>query len=108
MVAAPETIATMYSKKTDSMTVNVSVYMWHKETKTEALLNSGATHNFIDAQAITLLGLGTQDLPQTLQVNNVDGTINQARGITQYCNLWVRQGDKTVKLGFYVTNLGCD
>jgi hypothetical protein len=26
--------------------------------------------------------------------------------ITQYCNLWIRQGTKVVKLGFYVANLG--
>jgi hypothetical protein len=98
----------MYSKKTDSITIDVSVYMWHKKTKTEALLDSGATHNFIDSRAITVLGLGTQNLPQVLQVNNVDGTVNQAGSITQYCNLWIKQGDKTVKLGFYIANLGHD
>jgi hypothetical protein len=98
----------MYSKKTDSMTVVLTVKMWHKETKTEALLDSGVTHNFIDSRAINTLGLGTRTLPQTLQVTNVDGTINQAGSITQYCNLWISQGDKTVKLGFYVANLGRD
>jgi hypothetical protein len=98
----------MYSKKTDSMTVVLAVKMWHKETKTEALLDSGATHDFIDSRAITTLGLGTRTLPQTLQVTNVDGTVNQAGSITQYCNLWISRGDKTVKLGFYVANLGQD
>jgi hypothetical protein len=98
----------MYSKKTDSITIDISVYMWHKKTKTEALLDSGATHNFIDSQAITALGPGTRNLPQALQVNNVDGTINQAGSITQYCNLWIKQGDKTVKLGLYIANLGRD
>ena len=38
----------MYSSKLDSMTIEVSVYMWHRKTYTEALLDSGATHNFID------------------------------------------------------------
>jgi hypothetical protein len=55
-----------------------------------------------------VLGLGTQNLPQVLQVNNVDGTVNQAGSITQYYNLWIKQGDKTVKLGFYIANLGHD
>ena len=70
------------------MTVTVSVHMWHKKTETEALLDSGATHNFIDTRAVTSLGLGTWNLPHSLQVNNVDGTINQAGSITRYCNLW--------------------
>ena len=90
------------------MTVKISVHMWHKKTETEALLDSGATHNFIDTRTVTSLGLGTRNLPHTLQVNNVDGTINQARSIMQYCNLWVRRSDKMVKLGFYVANLGHD
>jgi hypothetical protein len=48
----------MYSKKTDSMTIPISVYMWHKKTETKALLDSGATHNFIDERAVKTLGLG--------------------------------------------------
>jgi hypothetical protein len=98
----------MYSKKKDSMTIPLSVYMWHKKTETTALLDSGATHNFIDKRAITSLGLGTRTLPYPLQVNNVDGTINSEGSITRFCNLWIRQGDRTVKLGFYVANLGSD
>src|ERR1700677_3796860 len=98
----------MYSTKENSMTVTVSVHMWHQKTETEALLDSGATHNFIDARTVISLGLGTRNLPHSLQVNNVDGTINQAGNITRYCNLWVRRGDKISKLGFYVANLGHD
>jgi hypothetical protein len=37
-------LATMYSNKKDSMTISVQIYMWHKTTITEALLDSGATH----------------------------------------------------------------
>jgi hypothetical protein len=95
----------MYSKKKDSMTIPLSVYMWHKKTETTALLDSGATHNFINKRAVSSLGLGTRSLPHPLQVNNIDGTINSEGSITQYCNLWIRQGTKTVKLGFYITNL---
>jgi hypothetical protein len=79
----------MYSKKKDSMTIPLSVYMWHKKTKTSALLDSGAMHNFIDKRAITSLGLGTRTLSHPLQVNNVDGTINSEGSITQFCNLWI-------------------
>jgi hypothetical protein len=96
----------MYSKKKDSMTIPLSVYMWHKMTETTALLDSRATHNFIDKRAVSSLGLGTRSLPHPLQVNNVDRTINSKGSITQYCNLWIQQGRKVVKLGFYVANLG--
>jgi hypothetical protein len=101
-------VANMYSNKKDSMTIPISVHMWHKKTETKVLLDSGATHNFIDKRAVNSLGLGTRSLPHPLQVNNVDGSLNQEGNITQYCNLWICQKDKTVKLGFYVANLGSD
>ena len=98
----------MYSTKKDSMTIQVQVHAWHKKTKTSTLLDSGATHNFIDTRAIKSLGLGTRLLTQPRVVHNVDGTINQAGTITRYCNLWIQQGEKTSKLGFFVANLGHD
>ena len=98
----------MYSSKPDSMTISVRVHMWHKKTKTEALLDSGATHNFIDKRAVKALGLGTKDLRQPLRVNDVDGTENQAGRITEFCNLRLKQGDRTSKQGYYVANLGRD
>ena len=44
----PAQVATMYSTKEDSMMIPISVYMWHQMTPIETLLDSGATHNFID------------------------------------------------------------
>ena len=82
--------------------------MWHKMTKIEALLDCGATHNFIDPCTIKSLAMGTNPLKQALIVHNVDGTINQGGTITHYCNLWVRRGTHVKKLGFYVANLGRD
>ena len=89
------------------MTVSLTVNMWHKMTKLEALLDCGATHNFIDPQTIKTLSMGTNLLKQPL-VHNVDGTINQGGTITHYCNLWVWRGTHIEKLGFYVANLGWD
>ena len=90
------------------MTIPLTVNMWHKTTKIEALLDCGATHNFIDPRTIKTLAMGTNPLKQPLAVHNVDGTINRGGTITQYCNLWVRQGKHVEKLGFYVANLGRD
>ena len=90
------------------MTLLVQTYMWHQTTSIKALLDSGATHNFIDKRAVEKLTLRTKVLPQKLQVNNVDGTLNQEGDITQYCNLWISRGSEAVKMGFYIANLGKD
>ena len=82
--------------------------MWHRTTKLEALLDCGATHNFINPRTIKTLAMGTNLLKQPLLVHNVDGTINQGGTITSYCNLWVWRGTQVEKLGFYVANLGRD
>ena len=98
----------MYSTQKNSITIPLTVNMWHKTTKIEALLDCGATHNFIDPHTIKSLAMGTNPLKQPLMVHNVDGTINQGGTISQYCNLWVRRGKHVEKLGFYVANLGRD
>jgi hypothetical protein len=90
------------------MTIPLTVNMWHKTTNVEALLDCGATHNFIDPQTISSLHMGTRLLPQPLIVRNVDRTINCDGTITRYCNLWVQQGKHEERLGFYVANLGQD
>ena len=77
------------------MTVEISIHTWHKKAETIALLDSGATHNFIDKRAVKPLGLGTRTLSQPRLVWNVNGTPNQAGTITQYCDLWTRRGKNT-------------
>jgi hypothetical protein len=108
MVKSEANISTMYSMKTDSMTIPVQVHMWHKKTKVETLLDSGATHNFIDERAVKTLGMGTRDLPQPRIVTNVDGSENRTGTIRQYANLWVKKGTQTTRLCFFITNIGCD
>ena len=84
------------------------MYMWHKTAKVLALLDSGATENFIDKQTTMTLRLGTRALTQPLNIHNVDGTTNQEGQITQYCDLWVRKDERNTKLRFYITSLGRD
>ena len=90
------------------MTISLTVNMWPKTTKIKALLDCGATHNFINPRTIKILAMGTNPLKQLLIVHNANGTINQGGTITHYCNLWVRRGIQVEKLGFYVANLGQD
>ena len=79
------------------MTVSLTVNMWHKMTKIEALLDCGATHNFIDPRTIKTLAMGTNQLKSPLLVHNVDGTVNQGGTITSYCNLWVLRYCRNVR-----------
>jgi hypothetical protein len=94
--------------KTDSMTIPVQVHMWHKKTEVETLLDSRATHNFIDERTVKTLGMGTRDLPQPCTVTNVDRSENHTGTIRQYANLWVKKGIQTIKLCFFITNIGRD
>ncbi len=49
MVMDKAEISSMHSIKEDSITVPIDLCTWHKKTEVEALLNCGATKNFIDA-----------------------------------------------------------
>ena len=73
-----------------------------------ALIDSGATANFIDYCTVARLRLGTQKLQQTHSVRNIDGTFNRSGHISNCCDLLVSQAGKQVHARFFVTNLGND
>jgi len=73
-----------------------------------ALVDSGATANFIDQKTVKRLRLKTLKLEQTHSVRNIDGTFNQAGLITRACDLLISQGGRQERTRFYVTNLGGD
>jgi predicted aspartyl protease len=56
-------------------------------TNKQGLLDSGATHNFVNIRTIIRLGIGTKRLKKPRMVTNVDGTTNRAGQINQYANL---------------------
>ena len=59
------------------MTISVPIYMWQRKASVTVLLDSRATHNFIDPRTVKQLHLGTRPLKQPLSASNVDGTLNQ-------------------------------
>jgi hypothetical protein len=77
-------------------------------TEEKGLLDSGASHNFIDIRTAIRLGLGTKKLKQSRKVTNVDGTTNRSGEISKYANLTITYQGKTAELPFYITNLGHD
>jgi hypothetical protein len=98
----------MYSKQTSSMTISVPLFMWQRKTSVTVLLDSGATHNFVDSRTVAQLHLGTRPLKQPLSASNIDGTLNKAGTITHFCNLTVRTENHSQTLSFYVANIGSD
>jgi Aspartyl protease len=73
-----------------------------------ALIDSGATNNFIDSRTVKKLNLGTRKLPQPRELYNVDGTHNQDGKIERSVHLYIDNGQQCVKTPFFVTNLGRD
>src|SRR5882672_10718538 len=71
-----------------------------------ALINSGATGQFIDIDYVRSKNLCTQCLPQAIPVYNVDGTLNDAGYITEVINLMVQYGDHSEQATFHFTGIG--
>ena len=90
--------------------VQIKVAFSHYRGKAEeiALLDTGATENFIDHTTVIKLRLGMKKLPYSRQAFNVDGTLNRHGTITHACDLLVIKGNKKERQRFFVTNLGRD
>jgi len=73
-----------------------------------ALINSGATENFINWETVKKLKLGTKKLETLVRLRNIDRTFNKSRQITHYLNLLIFWGAKKNTERFYVTDLGTD
>jgi len=58
--------------------------MYQSQAEQIALIDSGATENFINYRTVTKLRLGITKIPQARKIYNVDGTENQA-GLIKHC-----------------------
>jgi gag-polyprotein putative aspartyl protease len=77
-----------------------------KEDK--ALVDSGATSNFIDHRTAERWQLGTKDLDKPIQIFNVDGTENKLGRVTKFSTLRIRMGKLEELQNFFITDLGMD
>ena len=80
--------------------------MSNKRVETPALLDSGATENFINTNYTQYLHLPIKRLTTSRKVYNVDGTPNQKGDIVAYTDLEVQTGKKRINMRFFITNLG--
>jgi len=88
------------------MSIRVFLYTSRKRSETPALLDSGATENFINHQYAQSLNLPVKRLPNPRKVYNVDGTTNQRGDILFYMDLEVRTGENHTNMRFFLTELG--
>jgi hypothetical protein len=88
------------------MTVHFFIYTKSKRAEALALVDSGATENFMNLNYTCYLCLPIQRLTQPRKFYNVDGTSNQSGDLLYYSDLLVQTGDKQIALQFFLSNLG--
>src|ERR1700741_4646302 len=91
-----------------SLEILLDLCKYQSKAEVKALLDCGATENFIDPDTVAQVGLGTIKLETPRPVRNVDGTLNKAGVVDRACDLIITQGNKKTKQRFYVTKLGSD
>jgi len=78
--------------KTTSFKIPVTLWVYGKKVQTEALVDSGATTNFVDRVVIENNNLVTYKLANLYYVINMDGTPNKTGYITEYVQAYVEIG----------------
>jgi hypothetical protein len=84
----------------------IFVHLRLKRAKTIALLDSGATENFINISYAQKLNLPIWRLTQERKLFNVDGTPNKAWTLKYYTDIITRTGTKCTCLRYFLTDLG--
>jgi len=88
------------------MSIRLFIATAAKRTDSTALLDSGATENFINSRYAEWLRLPVKQLPKPREVYNVDGTLNKQGSITHCTDLEVQTGGKKTIMRFFLTDLG--
>jgi len=92
--------------KTTSFKIPVTLWVYGKKVQTKALVDSGATTNFVDRVVVENNNLVTYKLANPYCVINADGTPNKAGYITEYVRAYVEIGSHRTTQHLFVTNLG--
>jgi hypothetical protein len=77
-----------------------------KRAEIVALIDSGATENFLNLSYAKWLQLPIKTLKTPQKLYNIDGTENKAGELQYYTDLETRMGTTTTKLRFFLSDLG--
>jgi len=99
----------MYIFRSDNrLEVPITLHSFKGMAEEVALIDSGATENFIDQETVKKLKLGSKKLSEPVRLRNIDGTYNQSGSVTHFIDLLVNRGGRKITQRFYITNLGTD
>ncbi len=88
------------------MMLRVFTHSRSKRAETIALLDSGATENFMSLPYVKYLHLPIKTLAEPQRLFNVDGTQNQAGDLKYYVDMSTRTGTWKTNLRYFLTDLG--
>jgi hypothetical protein len=89
-----------------SMTIRSYIHSSKKRAEATALVDSGATENFMNLNYVRWLGLPLKRLDCPQQVYNVDGTLNRGGSLEFFMDVQVWTGTNRTNMRFFLTNLG--
>lgn len=89
-----------------SMTLRLFIHLCCKRAETTALVDSGATENFINLEYARWLKLPIKRLNELRKLFNVDGSLNKGGSLRFYTDLSVQTGATRTNLHFFLTELG--
>jgi hypothetical protein len=97
---------TVYITRYRSMRVPVSICTSYFMADKKALVDSGATDNFMHPAFAKRMGLGLQKLQTPKKIFNIDNTTNKSGMITHYLDLDICTNNIHKQMQFLVTNIG--
>jgi hypothetical protein len=97
---------TVYITRYRSMRVPVSIRTSYFMADKKALVNSGATDNFMHLAFAKRMGLGLQKLPNPKKIFNIDNTSNKSGMITHFLDLNIQTNRINKEMRFLVMDIG--
>ena len=96
----------LYIRRLSVLKLDFAFKTISKTAEETALIDSGATKNFIDIEVWKALKIGCFRLAKTIPVHNVDGSINKNGNIDSYIWLKVKFKKEEKNMKFYLTSIG--
>jgi len=88
------------------MTLHFFIHSKSKRAEAIALIDSGATENFMNLEYTKYLQLPIKRLEEPQSLFNVNGTTNKSGALQYYTDLQVQTGSQRTDLRFFLTDLG--